>query len=228
MKVAIYTLTRDRLDYTKHCFKVLKEKAWYPYDHFIIDNGSTDGTSDWLVENKKDFANITLLKENIGISKASNMALKQILPGGYDLIIKMDNDCEIVSDNIVGQVVEIFSDAKKKKFNNKFVLSPRVEGINNQPKRQGGTQLAGRTIGYTSIVGGLFHIVQSEVYSKYSYPVDLPLGWGQDDDFCAWFKQNGGFVGYIEGLVVNHYETTSGQAAKYPEYFERKWKEEKL
>ena len=27
MKVAIYTLTRDRLEYTRHCFRTLREKA---------------------------------------------------------------------------------------------------------------------------------------------------------------------------------------------------------
>jgi len=139
----------------------------------------------------------------------------------------MDNDCEVVSDNILSQISEIFKDSFDKKFGNQFILSPRVEGINKQPKRDGGTQLAGRTIGFTSIVGGLFHIVPSKVYSVYRYPKNLPKAWGQDDDFCNWAKNNGCKIGYIEGLVVNHYETTSGQAERYPKYFERKFKEEK-
>ena len=228
MKIAIYTLTRDRLEYTKHSFSTLKEKAWYDYDHFVIDNGSTDGTQKWLKANEDSFKKIILLPENIGISKGSNLALQAIYKAGqYDLIIKMDNDCEVVSDNILGQIAEIYTDAFNQEFNCQFILSPRVEGISRQPKRDGGTQLAGRTVGYTSIVGGLFHIVPTKVYKKYTYPETLPKAWGQDDHFCHWAKKTGCKVGYIEGLVVNHFETTDGQARRFPEYFERKFKEEK-
>jgi len=228
MKVAIYTLTRDRLEYTKHSFKTLKEKSWYDYDHFIIDNGSTDGTQQWLKLHESEFKKVILLPENVGISKGSNMALDIIFETDkYDLIVKMDNDCEVVSDNIIGQLCQIFEDSFSKSFGNQFVLSPRVEGISKQPKRDGGTQLAGRTIGFTSIVGGLFHVVPSIVYSKYRYPEHLPKAWGQDDHFCHWAKKNGCKVGYVEGLVVNHFETTDGQAKRFPEYFERKFKEEK-
>jgi len=42
MKIAIYTLTGDRLEYTKYCFDLLQKKAGYSYDHYIADNGSTE------------------------------------------------------------------------------------------------------------------------------------------------------------------------------------------
>ena len=112
IKVAIYTLTRDRLEYTKHSFETLKKQAWYDYDHFIIDNGSTDGTQQWLKDNKSEFKKVILLPENVGISKGSNMALDIIFATDkYDLIVKMDNDCEVVSDNIIGQLCQIFEDS---------------------------------------------------------------------------------------------------------------------
>lgn len=221
MKIAVYTLTRDRLDYTKHCFASLKEKAWgYPFDHFVLDNGSQDGTPEWLREEYKPHF-LHRSDTNVGISRASNFLLYKISEGNYDLIIKMDNDCEVVSDNILQQMVEIFTDAKKP-----VVLSPRVVGINRQPTRVGHSIIGGRDIGWTSIVGGLFHVVPSKVYREYAYPTNLPPAWGQDDDFCRWANSRGIRTGYVEGLVVNHYETTNGQAARYPEYFERKKREE--
>lgn len=223
-KIAIYSLTRDRLAYTKHCFQTLKEKACYPYDHYVIDNGSTDGTVEWLKENEKDFKKVIYNPENAGISRASNQALDEIFKEQYSLVCKLDNDCEVISDNILGQIVEVFKDVKD--FSGKYVLSPRVEGISNQPIRGKYEMLSGRRIGLTAIIGGLFHIVPAEIYAQYRYPIILPKAWGQDDHFCNWFKQNGGNVGYIEGLVVNHYETTDGQAKRFPEYFERKKNEE--
>lgn len=224
MKIAIYTLTRDRLEYTKHCFASLSRNAGYPYDHFILDNGSTDGTQIWL-QNQK-FHHVTLLPSNIGISAGSNLMLNEIFKGNYDLIIKMDNDCEIVTTNILVPVVKIFKTLRK--WNESMILSPHVIGINKQPSRAYFTKRSGWRIGITGIVGGLFHIVQSNIYRKYSYPDALPKAWGQDDHFCEWARVNNIMKGYIEDIIVNHYETTNGQCARFPEYFERKWKEEKL
>lgn len=225
MKIAIYTLTRDRLEYTKHCFSSLQNKsAGYPFDHFVLDNGSTDGTAEWL--KTQNFKHVELLPENIGISKGSNAILHKIhATGDYDLIIKMDNDCEVISENILDQLVEIFEDAISMRYN--IVLSPRVTGINNQPRRAQHVILGGREIGLTGIVGGLFHVVPAKIYQQYTYPEKLAKAWGQDDDFCEWLRVNNYAKGYVEGLVVNHYETTLGQAQRYPEYFKRKFKEEK-
>lgn len=224
MRIAIYTLTRDRVEYTEHCFKTLKQKAWnVAYDHFVIDNGSRDSTPSFL--KSWQLKQRILLPENIGISWGSNIMLDVIFATAkYDLIIKMDNDCEVVSENILGQLTEIFRDAKTK---GDYILSPRVIGINRQPKRVRNEILGGRDIGITSIVGGLFHVVPAEIYANYRYPITLPKAWGQDDDFCHRTNQKGCRCGYVEGLKVNHYETTDGQAKRFPEYFERKRDEEK-
>lgn len=233
MKVAVYTLTRDRLEYTKFCFNTLWKNAGHDFDHFIVDNGSEDGTDEWLRAHADKFKKVLLNDRNEGISKASNEALKMIFQEEnkarelYDLIIKFDNDCEVISENIIGQICEIYQDIFEKDYLSEYILSPKVEGIANQPSRETFENLGGRRIGITSIVGGLFHIVPAEIYKSYQYPEKLPKAWGQDDDICAWFKQKGGKVGYIEGLVVNHYKTTAGQAKDFPAYFERKWKEEK-
>lgn len=234
MKIAIYTLTRDRLDYTKHCFNSLRDKAGHQFDHFVIDNGSHDDTQEWIVEEIRSgrLRSIIRLPENKGISVASNLALNRICDLGYDLIIKMDNDCEVISENLLGQIVEIYEDILSKPFNPSYVLSPRVEGINNQPARAAFESHGGRRIGLTGIIGGLFHIVPAKVYKAYleqgGYPEGLPKAHGQDDNFCHWVLSNGGKLGYIEGLIVNHYEGTDGQAKRYPDYFQRKFKEEKL
>lgn len=226
MRIAIYTLTRDRLEFTKHCFQTLWDKAGYQFDHYVVDNGSVDGTVEWLKENCTKFTYVSLQPQNIGISKASNLALNIIeIKDTYDLIIKFDNDCEVISDNILGQIVEIYEAIGQ--FGPNYILSPRVEGINTQPTRGRQVQLAGRTIGLTAIVGGLFHVVPRAVYKHYKYPETLPKAKGQDDHFCDWAKKQGCEVGYIEGLVVNHYLTTNGQYQHNPAYFERKWKEEK-
>lgn len=229
MKVAVYTLTRDRVEYTRHCFATLYEKAGHPFDHYILDNGSSDDTPQYLEDLiiKNPDRNITYYpsKINLGISAGSNKCLELIADHNYDLIIKMDNDCEVVSDDIIKRIVAIYENIGK--YSSRFILSPKVNGINRQPTRGAYTTLSNYRIGLTAIVGGLFHVVPASVYRVYRYPTNLKPGHGQDDHICHWFKQQGGQVGYIEGLEVNHYETTDCQAKRYPDYFKRKWEENK-
>ena len=226
MKIAVYTLTRDRLEFTQHCFQTLWANAGAPFDHFVLDNGSQDGTPQWLKENENKFRAVECAPVNLGISKGSNMMLDKIFEAGaYELIIKLDNDCEVKSPYILKRiewVVGMFRTRERV-----IVLSPRVEGIVRQPARLSVLMYPGGKIGLTAIIGGLFHIVPAEIYRRYRYPEELPLAWGQDDHFCDWLHRQGVDTGYIEDLVVAHYLTTDGQAKKYPEYFKRKRQEEK-
>jgi len=235
-RVALISMTRDRLDFTKLCFERLQKMAGYPFDHYVIDNGSVDGTQDWLQEYKDryyagdGFVDLTYLPENRGISIASNIALDKILGpendyNDYTFIGGMDNDCYIVTDNILKHLVACIDD--KRAFGPEIAISPRVSGIVNQPKRIREHGRACLHLGETGQIGGLFHLTSARVMRGWRYPVDLPKAWGQHDVWSAWMCAAGVIVGYIEELEVEHFKTTDGQAKLYPEYFIRKRIEEK-
>lgn len=223
-KVAIFTLTRDRIFYSQHCFKTLREKAGYDFDHYIVDNGSQDGTVEWLWENDALWHSITCVPSNMGLCAGNNLALAMIKASGvkYDLIAKFDNDAEVISDNIVAEMVALYKQLKKP-----ALLSPRVTGISRQPKRSYTENAYSRPIGVTNHIGGLFAWCNADLYLKYTYPDNLPLARGDDSAFAYWVYQKKYIVGYVEDLVVNHLEGEGGQqAVRYPQYYERKWKEE--
>ena len=223
MKIAVYTLTRDRLEFSQHCFESLWARAGEPFDWFVVDNGSTDGTDQWLQAMRPKFKEVIYLPKNIGISKAANLALEFIkMNGPYDLVIKFDNDCEVVTPGILTKIIECFVASKSP-----VILSPRVEGIVHQPVRGRQIQLGSYMVGVTGHIGGLFLVVPWSLHEGYRYPLTLPLAFGDDSHLCGTFSKQGIAIGYIEDLVVKHYLTTDGQARKYPEYFKRKFQEEK-
>lgn len=81
-KVAVFSITYDRLEYTKKSFESLNKTAGYKFDHFIVDNGSADGTQAWLssyaVDTRHQYVQTIWNKDNKGISIASNQAIDLI------------------------------------------------------------------------------------------------------------------------------------------------------
>lgn len=226
MKVAIYTLCRDRLEYSKNCFDLLRRKAGYEFDHYVVDNGSQDGTVDWLLENQDQFTDIILNLENVGLSVGSNQALEMIVSSrkSYDLVARMDNDCECISDNVVAQMIKVYENS----HDQPMLLSPHVTGINHQPIRGRAIKMGGHPLSYTGHIGGLFHWLNANIYLNYRFPTDIAKAKGDDSALCKWVHDQGWFVGYVEDVIVHHTETTDGQALRYPEYFTRKREEETI
>lgn len=227
MNIVIYTLTRDRLFYTQYCFEMLREKTRHPFVHIVFDNGSRDDTPRWLNEYRQQYGGVFVLpcSDNMGIGQASNKVLDFIGMTNMNptLVIKMDNDCEVISDGILEEIVEIYKDLKMSDLMN---LSPKVDGIVHQPKRYKTDTVANHKIGLTHHIGGLFSIVPYCLYHGFRYPESIPKAKGCDSYLSTWIQSKGHAVGYIEDLVVNHYETTDGQKIRYPEYFKRKTTEE--
>ncbi len=200
MKVAIFTLTRNRLSRTKRSFLSLRRHAGQPFEHHIVDNGSTDSTAEWLRENEHCFESLMLLPENAGIPVASNIALDEIRKSACDLIVKMDNDCVIETDAILPKLTDAFV---RLGFGSKCILSPHVAEVQHVP-RLSYCSVGDHTIGITGHVGGIFLAARSGMYRKYRYPEYLAKDWGSDSHVCMWMRKRRGLVGYVENLLVRH------------------------
>lgn len=218
--IAVLSVTRDRLAYTKHCFGVLKELAGCPYDHYVFDNGSKDGTQEWLHDNAGRFAWTILNDENIGVSRAMNALLEEA--SGYDVYVKFDNDLELTVGGTLKVAAQLVHDHPK------WILSPKIEGLDSPPGTSQIIDLDGNRVGVLGQIGGIFMAVPGWVFNDgYRYDEGNPV-WGMDDvTLGAWFKGKGGSLGYLMDMPANHYKTTRGQWADEEQtaYYERKERE---
>lgn len=214
MNVAVLSLVRDRLDYTRHCFDLLATNAGCEYDHFILDNGSQDGTRKALAA----FPNVVLLKHNIGISRGMNVLLEIIDGEGYDVVVKFDNDCELLTPFTLVSVARLAMEGNA-------LLSPRILGLQNPPPVIGEFQIIDKKILEIPQIGGIFLAAPASVYDEFRFNPDNPKWGGDDVEICAWWRKQGGKCGYVQDFEANHYETTRGQQERYPDYFERKREE---
>ena len=212
-KVCVLSLTRDRLEYTKHCFATLREYAGCDFDHYVLDNGSTDGTLNWLVIEYGSGRTeaIEYQSDNVGISRGMNKLLEMAGPE-YDWYVKFDNDCELTTPNTLKDALQ----------DPNWILSPHIQGLDHPPAIDEELDINGVRVGETSILGGIFMAVPSWVFEEYRHAEDNPI-WGMDDvRIVEWFKGRGGRVGYMLDYPANHIETTQGQRRRYPSYFLRK------
>ena len=216
MIVAVITMTRDRLDYTHHCFATLRENAGCDFDHYVLDQASTDGTREWL-EHEYDPDHLVLMPDNIGICRAANILVDAALEADdYDVIVRFDNDCEVTEPGTLQAVCELSAEYGA-------IIAPRVLGLNNPPPTLRTVSCGGQLVDETPLLGGIFMAIPAFAFTEYGFRFDerMALGTG-DEAIVPWWRMQGGTCGYLHGWSVNHYETTNGQQVRYPEYFERK------
>lgn len=101
MKLGIVVVTFNRLAYTQRTLKSLNDTISVPHILLVCDNGSSDGTADWL----RNLADVYTATEDIGVNlnnanfypgKATNQGWKEIvsLYPNVTHLMRCDNDME--------------------------------------------------------------------------------------------------------------------------------------
>lgn len=155
MKVAAITITYNRLDLTKKMVESFYSKTKVDY-HLFIDNGSTDGTPEWLAER---FDHI-LLSRNYGIAKAFAAAYDN-LPD-FDFVLKLDNDVETVTDELIEKMVFFL------KRNPKYVVTPVDLNITPQfePHVFEKLEVDNHRLSLTTHTGGAYQLAPREACDR--------------------------------------------------------------
>lgn len=149
--VAAITITYNRLELTTQTIESFYSKTSVDY-HLFIDNGSTDGTQEYL----KSYDRI-LLDKNYGITEAFCLAVSKL--SDYDYILKLDNDVETVTDDIIAKMVAFLD------RNPSYAVSPVDLNLlpNFKPATLRRTNIDGYRIEVSSHTGGAFQLAPTHV-----------------------------------------------------------------
>jgi GT2 family glycosyltransferase/glycosyltransferase involved in cell wall biosynthesis/SAM-dependent methyltransferase len=83
----------NNLDYTKYCFRSVQDNTDkdISYEVIFVDNNSSDGTKEYLLELEEKHANVTCIRneENYGFAKACNQGI-DAAKGDYVLLLNND------------------------------------------------------------------------------------------------------------------------------------------
>jgi glycosyltransferase involved in cell wall biosynthesis len=238
LRVAVFTMTMDRVDYTKQMLVAMTQLAGYDFDWFVIDQASSDGTKELLGKHTKwEYAgrggkivfvpNLT----NVGIAAGWNQAIDLIKASGtYDIVIKIDNDCQLMSQDWLKTMVDLFD------RNRNMVLSPYVEGLEDSPGGVLRTRSSGKepyvmindqVLGVVGHLGGIVWAAPIEVYENFRFEPHQFMAGNKDYMISQYARAIGYTLFYCEELRCWHIDGTVGQHEKFPEYFEKHYNLEK-
>jgi len=128
-KISIITLTYNKLEKATKPFINYLFRGYNNFELIIIDNGSTDGTVEFLKELERKYDNVKVVynSENLGFSKGCNKGIK--LATG-DIIGLLNNDI-LFSSDWIKYVIEVL----EKEANAGFVSLSSIESFCNSKRK---------------------------------------------------------------------------------------------
>ena len=240
-KVTIIILTWNGLAYTKRCLETLRGRTAFPdYEVVVVDNGSTDGTVEYL----KSVCWLRLIENgsNLGFVRGNNRALAEC-EGDSDFVL-LNNDTEIFQSDWLSRL------------QGSAYSSPEVGLVGSRLRRPGGMlQHAGTYMPVETFWGQQVGAGEKDV-NQYNADAEVeglvfacvylkregyerggPLdedyfSYFEDSDYCLKARSHGYKVICCGSATVIHHENTSTKVNKVShgemflesqQTFKRKW-----
>ncbi len=91
--------------YVRACLESVLKLRYRPFEVWVIDNASTDGSADLI---SRDFPSVRLFRNevNLGFSLAYNQGFERALAGGFDFVWLLNNDT-VVDAGALAALMEV-------------------------------------------------------------------------------------------------------------------------
>ncbi len=99
-KTGIYVCNYNKREYVIRCVESLLKQTFRDRDIYVVDNASTDGSSEALEERFCGQISVIKNKENIGGSGGFDAAIQDALEKDYQYVVLCDNDVWVDTDTI--------------------------------------------------------------------------------------------------------------------------------
>ena len=143
-KISIVTCTYNRLEKVKRTAESVSRQNYQNYEHYILDDGSNDGTENYFFKTKSKNIKYLRFDENLGQpSLLFNSKIFDKLTGDYVVFLDSDDylfdgafDCfleyhSLYKRNVWNFAFE-FSDKKKNSYKNKNLENPKIVEVNSK------------------------------------------------------------------------------------------------
>lgn len=233
--ISIIILTYNQLEYTKMCIESIFEYTNEPFELIMVDNGSTDGTMEYLKSIVSFSPSLVRYKviqnsENMGFARGCNQGIEDAA-GEY--ILLLNNDV-IVTEGWLKRML-----SRLKQDSSAGIVGPcsnKVSGLQFEPDavystmkemhefaRGFGVQNSGRVLESARLVGFCM-LIKMEVLDKTGLLDEMfSSGNFEDDDLCIRAQQAGYKCLIAQDVFVHHFGSMSfeGNGIDYYNHYEK-------
>ncbi|AZA81718.1 glycosyltransferase family 2 protein [Chryseobacterium lactis] len=97
-EIHIIIVTYNAMKWAERCFNSLRQSS-VPVKCFVIDNGSTDGTQEYIKTNFPE-VDLTQSESNLGFGKANNIGIEKAYKDGAEFFYLMNQDAWLYEDSM--------------------------------------------------------------------------------------------------------------------------------
>lgn len=186
--VHIGMVTCNRLAFTRQAIFSIWAFAGLPFTLTVVDNGSSDGTREFLQDLVAHgmLYSLHLLPENVGVARAANLAWRQRPQAGY--FLKYDNDIVMWKSGWLRRMVRVAD-------------LPEVGAVayNFEPRLYPRAVLSGRTVRFTTgTLGGACFLVPQRIRRSFGdWCEEFGLYGEEDMDYCLRLARAGFLTVYM-------------------------------
>ncbi|MGE5554073.1 MAG: glycosyltransferase [Betaproteobacteria bacterium] len=228
---SIVILTHNGIEYTKQCVDSIRQYTSEPYELIFVDNGSTDGTIEYL----EGLEGVTLIQNpiNLGFAAGCNQGMS-VARGEY--IMLLNNDTIVTPGWLTRLITRVESDPAVGMVGprSNYVAGPQLirpvpygEDLSQLPAYA--TSLSQENAGLSSPVLRLvgFCLLMKRAVIDMIGGLDERFGLGnyEDDDFCIRAWAAGFRLLICHDVFVHHFgsRTFAGERLDYVGMIRRNW-----
>ena len=93
-EILVIIVTFNGMEWMERCIASVRSSS-LPADILVIDNGSTDGTREWLREKGVE---VIYSESNVGFGAANNIGMQRALEEGYSFVYLLNQDAWVFPD----------------------------------------------------------------------------------------------------------------------------------
>ena len=214
-RVAVMTITRNKMDLVQESFASLNKMAGEPFHHFVLDNGSED--VGWLEVSSRVY-DFQMMDHNMGISIGKNLLVDCIKaqPIDYDYILNWDPDLIAKSKRFLKRLVDFADECIDHK--DPSVIGPKVTKLETQPTAIASGIHNDMPFDVMELLGGC-QLFPMGFWEGWRHNHFLPMAAGQDNEIAGRCRELGWGLVRLPKLRVEHAHGARRQEELYPDEF---------
>lgn len=213
--ISVVIITYNNKELLKRCIaSVLKslDNASLTGYVTVVDNNSSDG-SQKLIKSNFPSINYRLNNQNLGLSKALNLGIKEKMDSDYTLLL--NDDVELFPDTI-SILVDTLNRFPKARGISAALLNPDGSPQRMKLKFFGTKKNHGTHIRYTHFSGTTACLYATEIFKELGLFDEFYFFYNEDIDFSFRMKRKGiKFVFNPEAKVIHHQSQGRSKAEKF-------------